>query len=182
MKTNSRQLVFMALLIALSFIGAQLKIFGTIAFDSLPAFLGTLLMGPLAGAIIASIGHLLTALSSGFPMTLPVHLVIALGMGLTMVATWYAYSFVKKASNDILGLAVAVVVGTICNGPLLLLLCAPLLIPIITWPGVIGMMLPLSLVGGINAFIASILFKALPASVKNQDFTLNPSKQERRPL
>lgn len=125
MKTNSRQLVFMALLIALSFIGAQLKIFGSIAFDSLPAFLGTLLLGPLPGAIIASLGHLLTALSSGFPMTLPVHLVIALGMGLTMVATWYTFKFVEKISNDIIGLIVAVGVASLCNGPVILMFCAP---------------------------------------------------------
>lgn len=172
MKTNSRQLVFMALLIALSFIGAQLKIFGSIAFDSLPAFLGTLLLGPLPGAIIASLGHLLTALSSGFPMTLPVHLVIALGMGLTMVATWYTFKFVEKISNDIIGLIVAVGVASLCNGPVILMFCAPLLIPIITWPGVIALLFPLSLVGGINAFLAALLFKTLPASVKGKIMTL----------
>ncbi|WP_414732637.1 ECF transporter S component [Acetobacterium carbinolicum] len=168
MKINTRQLVFMALLIALSFVGAQLKVFGTIAFDSLPAFLGTLLMGPLAGAIIAIIGHLLTALTSGFPMTLPVHLAIGLGMGLIMVATWYTYVFVKKAANEIVALIVSVIVAAICNGPILLLLCSPLLIPMLTWPGVIAMMFPLALVGGINALIAALVFKALPLSVKNQ--------------
>lgn len=168
MKITTRQLVFMALLIALSFVGAQLKVFGTIAFDSLPAFLGTLLMGPVAGAIIAIIGHLLTALTSGFPMTVPVHLVIALGMGLTMVATWYTYAFIKKAANEVIGLIVAVIIAAICNGPILLILCSPLLIPMLTWPGVIAMMFPLALVGGLNALIAAIVFKALPASVKNQ--------------
>lgn len=169
MKTNSRQLVFMALLIGLSFVGAQLKIFGSIAFDSLPAFLGTFLMGPIAGALVAIIGHLLTALSSGFPMTLPVHLVIALGMGLTMVATYYSYSFVKKSSNEIIGLVVAIIVATICNGPVLLLLCSPLLVPIITWPGVMAMMFPLALVAGINVFLAGLIFKALPESIKNRE-------------
>lgn len=168
MKINTRQLVFMALLIALSFVGAQLKVFGTIAFDSLPAFLGTLLMGPVAGAIIAIIGHLLTALTSGFPMTVPVHLVIALGMGLTMVATWYTYIFVKKAANEIVGLIVSVIIAAICNGPILLLLCSPLLVPMLTWPGIIAMMFPLALVGGINAMVAAIVFKALPESIKNQ--------------
>jgi riboflavin transporter FmnP len=168
MKINTRQLVFMALLIALSFVGAQLKVFGTIAFDSLPAFLGTLLMGPVAGAIIAIIGHLLTALTSGFPMTIPVHLAIGLGMGLIMVATWYTYVSVKKVANDIVGLIACVIVAAICNGPILLLLCSPLLVPMLTWPGLIAMMFPLALVGGINALIATTVFKALPESVKNQ--------------
>jgi hypothetical protein len=38
----------------------------------------------------------------------------------------------------------------------------------LTWPGVIAMMFPLALVGGINALIAALVFKALPLSVKNQ--------------
>lgn len=176
MKINTRQLVFMALLIALSFIGAQLKVFGTIAFDSLPAFLGTLLMGPVAGAIIAIIGHLLTALTSGFPMTLPVHLAIGLGMGLIMVATWYSYAFVKKATNEIVGLIVSVIIAAVCNGPILLLLCSPLLVPMLTWPGVMAMMLPLALVGGINAMIAALIFKALPLSVKTQIASLTSTQ------
>ncbi|MBC3888019.1 ECF transporter S component [Acetobacterium paludosum] len=168
MKITTKQLVFTALLIALSFIGAQLKIFGTIAFDSLPAYLGTFLMGPIFGAIIGIIGHLLTAATSGFPMTLPVHCVIALGMGLTMVGTWYTYLFVKKIANETLGLLISVIAATIFNGPILLLLCSPLLVPILTWAGVIALMLPLALVGGLNALIAAVIYKALPDSIKNQ--------------
>lgn len=168
MKINTRNLVLMALFIALSFVGAQLKIFSTIAFDSLPAFLATLLMGPVYGAIIAIIGHLLTALTSGFPMSLPVHCVIALGMGLTMVATWYAFTLVRKISNDYLGLLAFIIIAGLFNGPGLLLLCSPLLVPILTWPGVIGMMLPLALVGGLNALIAAAVYKALPQSIKDQ--------------
>jgi|LGVE01.1.fsa_nt_gb uncharacterized membrane protein len=168
MKINTRQLVLLALFIALSFVGAQLKIFGTIAFDSLPAFLATFLMGPIFGAIVAIIGHFLTALTSGFPMTFPVHCVIALGMGLTMVATWYAFSFIQKITNDYLGLLAGIFVGALFNGPILLLLCSPLLVPMLTWPGLIGMMFPLALVGSINAILAGIVYKALPSSIKNQ--------------
>jgi len=168
MKITTRNLVLMALFIALSFVGAQLKIFSTVAFDSLPAFLATLLMGPIYGAIVAIIGHLLTALTSGFPMTLPVHLVIALGMGLTMVATWYTFTLVKKISNEYVGLIVAVIMAGIFNGPVLLLLCSPLLVPILTWPGLIGMMPLLGMVGGLNALIAAVVYKALPQSIKSQ--------------
>jgi len=168
MKINTRNLVLMALFIALSFVGAQLKIFSTIAFDSLPAFLATLLMGPVYGAIIAIIGHLLTALTSGFPMTLPVHLVIALGMGVTMVAAWFTFTFTKKVSNDYLALLAFVVIAGVFNGPVLLLLCSPLLVPMLTWPGLIGMMPLLGMVGGLNALIAAGVYKALPQSVKEQ--------------
>ena len=168
MKINTRNLVLMALFIALSFVGAQLKIFSTIAFDSLPAFLATLLMGPVYGAIIAIIGHLLTALTSGFPMTLPVHLVIALGMGVTMVAAWFTFIFTKKVSNDFWALLAFVVIAGVFNGPVLLLLCSPLLVPMLTWPGLIGMMPLLGMVGGLNALIAAGVYKALPQSVKEQ--------------
>lgn len=168
MKINTRNLVFMALFIALSFIGAQLKIFSTVAFDSLPAFLATLLMGPIYGAIVAIIGHLLTALTSGFPMSAPVHGVIALGMGLTMVTTWYAFTLVKKISNEYLGLISFVIIAGLFNGPVLLLLCSPLLVPILTWPGLMSMMLPLALVGGLNALVAAFVYKALPQSIKEQ--------------
>ncbi|MGV8906932.1 MAG: ECF transporter S component [Acetobacterium sp.] len=168
MKITTRRLVLMALFIALSFVGAQLKIFSTVAFDSLPAFLATLLMGPIYGSIVAIIGHLLTALTSGFPMTVPVHMVIALGMGLTMVATWYTFTLIKKISNEYLGLIAAVIIAGLFNGPVLLLLCSPLLVPILTWPGLMGMMPLLAMVGGLNALIAAIVYKALPQSIKSQ--------------
>ncbi|MGL4607000.1 MAG: ECF transporter S component [Eubacteriaceae bacterium] len=163
---TTRKLVLLALFIALSFIGAQIKVFGSIAFDSLPAFLGTLLMGPIFGAIIGVLGHLLTALTSGFPMTLPVHLFIAFAMGLVMVATWYTFVWIKKVGNEILALIGAVLVGAIFNGPVTLLICSPLLVPIMTWNGVIGLMFPLTLVGGINALIAAVIYKVLPKSFK----------------
>lgn len=175
MKITTRNLVLMALFIALSFVGAQLKIFSTIAFDSLPAFLATLLMGPVYGAIIAVIGHLLTALTSGFPMTLPVHLVIAVGMGVTMVAAWFIFTLIKKAANDFLALLAFVIIAAVFNGPVLLLLCSPLLVPMLTWPGLMGMMPLLGMVGGLNALIAAGVYKALPQSVKEQfQLTIKP--------
>jgi len=168
MKINTRNLVLTALFIALSFVGAQLKIFSTIAFDSLPAFLATLLMGPVYGAIIAVIGHLLTALTSGFPMTLPVHLVIAVGMGVTMVAAWFTFTLTKRVANEYLALLAFVLIAGLFNGPVLLLLCSPLLVPMLTWAGLTGMMPLLGMVGGLNALIAVFVYKAVPQSIKEQ--------------
>ena len=71
---------------------------------------------------------------------------------------------------------VSVIVAAICNGPILLLLSSPLLVPMLTWPGLIGMMFPLALVGGINALIAATVFKALPESVKNQVSSASTTK------
>ena len=75
-----KRLVVMALCIALSFVGSFLKISGTIAFDALPAFYAAIVLGPLFGGIVGFFGHFFTALSSGFPFTLPIHLVIAVSM------------------------------------------------------------------------------------------------------
>ncbi len=77
---KTRTLVIAAMLIALSFIGANIKISGSIAFDSMPAFFGALVLGPVAGGIIGLIGHLLTAVFSGFPFGLPVHIIVAVMM------------------------------------------------------------------------------------------------------
>jgi hypothetical protein len=38
----------------------------------------------------------------------------------------------------------------------------------LTWAGVIGMMVPLALVGGINAAFAAVIFRAIPTSLKAQ--------------
>ncbi len=53
---------------------------GLRAFDALPAFLAAFLMGPLAGAVVGAIGISFSALFAGFPLTLPLHIAIALEM------------------------------------------------------------------------------------------------------
>lgn len=81
---STRRIAYVAMLTALSIVGANLKIpslTGTPALDSFPGFLGALLLGPMDGGLIAFLGHLLTALTAGFPLTLPLHLLIAVGMG-----------------------------------------------------------------------------------------------------
>jgi uncharacterized membrane protein len=109
-KGNKNQLlVLMSLLVAFSYLGSLIKIQGTIALDALPAYLGALLLGPLPGAFIGFMGHFLTALTSGFPMTVPLHLFIALMMALTVGLFGLT---AKKA-----GAFLASVLGTFMNGP-----------------------------------------------------------------
>ncbi len=107
--SKNQMLVHMSLLIALSYLGSLIKIQGTIALDALPAYYGALLLGPVPGAIIGVVGHLLTALTSGFPLTLPLHLVVAL----TMAITVGAFGYVAQRINQF----IAVGVGIILNGP-----------------------------------------------------------------
>jgi len=80
---TTRRLALLAVLIALSAVGSLIKIpslVGTPALDSAPGYFAALALGAGSGALVAAVGHLLTALTSGFPLGLPIHGLIALGM------------------------------------------------------------------------------------------------------
>lgn len=154
---KTRKLVIMALFIALSFIGANIKILGgTIAFDSMSAFLGAMVLGPIYGGIIGFIGHLLTAITSGFPLTMPVHLIIALNMAITMIGVGYTYKYFMKKNSAIKDIFV-IIVGVILNAPI----STAMLVPILG-KGILAMVVPLAIAALANILLALILEKVLP--------------------
>lgn len=165
---KTKNLVLTALFIALSFVGANVKVMGTIAFDSMPAFLGSLLLGPVYGGIIGAMGHFLTALTSGFPLSLPVHLITMGGMAVTMIAFGLVYKFLNR-SNNLLAIILSTIVGIAINGPLTLLVLTPLLLPVMGKAGILGFLPMLSLIAGINALVALVVYKLLPRSLKNYE-------------
>lgn len=80
---SARRLAVMAIFIALSAVGALVKIpspMGTVGLDSAPGYFVAVAFGGGMGALVIAIGHLLTSAVVGFPFTLPVHLLIAAGM------------------------------------------------------------------------------------------------------
>lgn len=162
---KTRKLVIASLLIALSLIGAYAKIYNTIAFDSLPGFLGTLVLGPVYGGIIGAIGHFLTAFTSGFPLTLPVHLVLMVTMALTMVAFGLVYNHFRVKNNKLANI-LSLIVGTFVNGPLSMLVLTPLLKPVMGIAGIIAYTPVLSLVAALNIILAQIVFRFLPKRYK----------------
>ena len=162
---KTKKLVLAALLIALSFIGANIKIMQTIAFDSMPGFLGTLILGPFYGALIGLLGHFLTALTSGFPLTVPVHLVIMVGMALTMISFGAAYKYFSK-KNKTTGNIMATIVAVIVNGPILTLLISPMLIPVMGKSGLIALLPILCCATALNVIIALIVYNYLPKRYK----------------
>lgn len=98
-----KKITVMAVFIALSAVGALIKIpspLGTIAFDSAPGFFVALGFTGWMGAIVAAIGHLLTAGFAGFPQTIPVHLFIAAGMA---VCAWILGSLKKYGTPGMVG-------------------------------------------------------------------------------
>lgn len=108
--SQSHHIALSALFIALSYLGALIKLQGTIALDALPAFLGAIYLGPFYGGIIGFLGHFFTALFSGFPMTFPLHFLIAVLMMGTVSVFGYLYRKGQTLPASLLGIFL--------NGPL----------------------------------------------------------------
>ena len=161
---NTKILVLVALFVALSFVGSHLKIFGTIAFDSLPGFLAALLLGPVYGAAIGFLGHLFTALTSGFPFSLPLHFVIAGTMALAMYLYGLTYRALKKKTPETAALTVTGIVGLLLNGPVSLAFSMGALWLMAGREAALGLLalLPaLMLASAANIALSIILFKSL---------------------
>lgn len=150
---STRRIAYISLLVALSAVGSYLKIpslTGTPALDSFPGFLAALLLGPADGAWVAFLGHLFTALTVGFPLTVPLHLLVACGMA--AVASIFAFISVYSLPLSA-GVAVAL------NSVLLPALFLPL-------PGFgraffLAMFVPLLVASGLNVGIAVVILSAL---------------------
>lgn len=95
---NGKKMSLLALMIALSAVGASIKIpavVDSVALDALPALLAAALLGVRAGAITGALGHLLSALIGGFPMG-PMHLIIAFEMAVLVWVFGILYQQNKK--------------------------------------------------------------------------------------
>ena len=157
---NTKRIVLLSLFIALSAVLSNIKIVYSIAFDSLPAFLAAMLISPIAGGIVGALGHLLTAITSGFPFTVPVHLFIAIQM---LVIVWIFGVLFKKMNQYI-----AMIVAVILNGPVATLLSG-LLIAYLNHSFTVKtissffilMVVPLTLASAANIVLAFILQKVM---------------------
>ena len=89
---DTRRLATLALLLALSAIGAFIKLGpASIAFDSAAGFIAALAFGPAAGALVCSIGHMLSATVTAFPLTPAFHVLVAVTMmGVGALGGWVA--------------------------------------------------------------------------------------------
>ena len=163
---KTKKLVLTGLFIALSFVGANIKIMGTIAFDSMPGFLGAIILGPFYGALIGALGHFLTALTSGFPLSLPVHLITMVGMGVTMLVFGFIFRYFSKKNYAVASI-LSLIAAVLINGPLLLIILAPLLIPVMGKTALIAMVPVLSGVAALNIIVALGIYKILPARYKS---------------
>jgi riboflavin transporter len=155
---KTKQIVLMAMFIALAFVGSFIKIpspFGTVALDSAPAFIAAMLLGLVPGAIVAFMGHLLTSLNVGFPLTIPIHLLIATEMGL--ICALVGIIFRKR------NLIMALVVALLLNG-----VAAPasfILIPQFGLPFFSVMLIPILVGSAVNLIIVAIVVRTLKGRI-----------------
>ena len=161
---QNKKLVLTALFIALSLLGANIRMFGTIAFDSMPAFLASLLLGPVIGAMVGFFGHMFSAIFIGAPLGIPMHLAIAGSMALTMFCFAHSHQILRKGSGGHMALFGSGIVGLICNAPISLMISI-LMLYAMQGAGATAMLLPmlpaLLLASAANILLASLLYPRL---------------------
>lgn len=159
---STKKITICSLFIALSVVGANIKIFSTIAFDAFPAFLGGLILGPIYGGVIGMLGHMATAITSGFPMTVPVHIVIAVFMFITVFCFSKIYTFfINKTKSRVLSILVSSIVGVIINAPITLIF----LIPILGVGMCLGLLIPLIIGATANFLLCGLVYCALEGKI-----------------
>jgi Na+-transporting NADH:ubiquinone oxidoreductase subunit NqrB len=179
------KLILCAIFIALSYALANVKIPGTtIALDSLPAFLAALILAPRYGAAVGALGHLFSALLSGFPYTLPVHLLVALMMAVCVFVFAVVYrridgrqdaaptSLVESSAESatrlpprarrLLACVVSAAVAVVINGPVEVLVLSPLLGPMLGGtPGLLAFLAVLIPAAAANVVLALVVYTLL---------------------
>jgi uncharacterized membrane protein len=150
---KTKKMVLSGLFIAMSVIGSLIKVQGSIAFDSMPGFLAALLIGPIEGFMVAALGHMASAWSSGFGLSLPIHLIIALEMGVISLI----FGIVYKKINWI----TAIILAIFLNGVI-----SPLtLVPLFGW-GFFGAIVWILLsAAAANVILAYMVYKLIKGRV-----------------
>ncbi|MBP3040412.1 ECF transporter S component [Bacillaceae bacterium Marseille-Q3522] len=95
---NLKKISLYSLFLALSVVGASIKIpavVSSVALDMVPALLGGILLSSGAGALIAFLGHLLSAFIGGMPLG-PFHFLLAIEMAFLV---WLCALLYKKGKR-----------------------------------------------------------------------------------
>lgn len=161
-KISVKKLTVLAVLLALCIIGANIKFLGSIALDSFPALLGAALLGPVAGAFLGIFGHMVSALLAGFPLTLPIHIMIGLIMGLTMLS--YGYVRKRTVKPSIKQMLLSDLVAYIFNVPVSMV-CLLMFMP---KEAIMPLLVPLTIATIVNLVIADLVYLAFPSLVKQK--------------
>ncbi|AYV69126.1 ECF transporter S component [Niallia circulans] len=153
---NAKKINVLAIFIAISVIGAFIKIpsfIGSVALDSFPSLITGALLGGLAGGIVAALGHLVSAYLGGLPLGM-LHLFIAVEMFLLV----FTFSKIYQTGNSI----ISILFFVLGNGVIL-----PLPFLYLMGKGFYISMVPVLLIGAVlNGIIAQLLMPRLTAFLK----------------
>ncbi|UII56192.1 ECF transporter S component [Cytobacillus spongiae] len=148
---KAKKLSYIALFIALSVVGASLKIpaiVGSVALDAFPALLASALLGGSLGGVVGAMGHLLSALLAGMPLG-PMHAVIAF----EMFALVWLFHYYYHRGQKLLSILVFVIGNT---------LLAPLPFLFLMGIGFYLAIVPSLFIGSVlNIFVAVVLIPRL---------------------
>ncbi len=166
-KLDIRTVVLMGLFIAMSFIGAMIKITGySIALDALPAFFAAIFLGPIYGGIVGFLGHMFTSGMAGFYLSLPVHTIIAIMMFLACFGFGWVYRLNKRFTTKLAG----ILTGILLNGPISLGVTAFILSYSVGKEGAIGMfitmLVPLIVGASVNVILSSVIYELVKDRTK----------------
>lgn len=156
---RGKTISWLALLIALSAVGAAIKIpaiVGSVALDVFPALLGAAMLGVSEGVVVAVFGHLLSALVAGFPLG-PMHILIAVEMAVLVWIFGVLYKKNKIAASIVFILGNAFV--------------APIPFIFIMNIGFYTAIVPSLLIGSILNTVISLILITRLSSIITQRFT-----------
>lgn len=115
---STKKISMLALFIALSAVGAMIKIpaiVSSVALDFFPALLAAVYLGRRSGVVVASVGHLLSAFIGGMPLG-PLHIIVALSLALIV----YVFAIIYKRGRPIVaGIFVVLANGFLAPVPML---------------------------------------------------------------
>jgi uncharacterized membrane protein len=109
--SRQKRFAYIIVFLALSMVGAALKIpigLTSIALDSAPALLAAITLGPIAGAVVGGIGHILSAFLGGLPLG-SFHFLITIEMGLIM----YLFGYLSQRRLTTIGFGFFVLCNTV---------------------------------------------------------------------
>ena len=152
---SAKRIAIIAIFVALSAVGAMIKIpspIGSIGLDSFPGYFCALAFGFPEGAIVIAIGHILSAAVTGFPLTIPFHIAIAVSMGVVACI----FRLIGRGGT-VAHVVVAVIVASILNSFGL----AFWLLPIGGWALYVANIVSLLVASAVNSIIAAIAYFSL---------------------
>ena len=152
---SAKRIAILAIFIALSAVGAVIKIpspLGSIGLDSFPGYFCALAFGYPEGAIVIAVGHILSAAIARFSLTVPLHLAIAASMAVVAVIVRFLATKLGK-----IGPILSIVIGVLLNSFVL----GFWLLPLGGWGLYTGATPSLFIASLVNGIIAVIAFYAL---------------------